>query len=1126
MWTTVGRSRVGQSPSPGSRALTLLSVIKTQKWGPRKSAPNGSALLERYRTTDVILIQEPYWGFIKNVATSIDANGVPFGSMGWTPAAGAWDQDTGIPYEQTIASRYFTCIGASPTTRVCIFLNKRLRFQKVRVRHDLIQHDDVLLIEVELDKEPFFILNAYNDSDTHAALVELERFVMHPHPDIHVLAGDFNLHHELWGRPSTQSRSLNICERFIDVCTLDLALECRNPMGRPTWESNNERLRRHTIDLVWMAPEVTPYDDVWVDLAGRNRSDHAVLSWTVDKTLPTEGPPFLKPFSDAELEFHTELAARIADLPCHLWRAETMMIDVERYADALGDLCDQTWNEFAKPRKLTKRSKTWWNAECTRAHDTLRTAQRAIPRGHPQRQEELSILKNTLRRAIKKAKRDYYERVMAETHSQRIWDLVEWTRPRKDQNYHMLTRPDGSAILDDAETTEAFRQQFFTEKPRDIDPKWVDDLPQQPERSFPPITEKEMLEQITETSNHTAAGPDHITWRTWKHVAKTNPHALTKLRIFFDAMVRTGCHPSRFKRGLSLCLAKPGRDHTKAKGYRPIILLDTLGKWFEKIIARRLQFDGQKFGILHPSQFGGTIQHSTTDAGVQLVHNIRQGWLANKDTTALLFDVSSFYPSLRHDVLVATMRKQGFHSSLCDFMSSYLADGETHLLFQGRTMGPVPIKQGVGQGSCLSPILSGLYIAPALFRVAPIDRLLSANLQLQVFVDDGFFYAINRDLEANCHFIARFYKDLVIHLWNLGIDIGADKNELIHFRRGRTPWDADLPLGPTVTLFDPQLQRSHIKVLPQPKVQYLEFYLDRSLTFKDHIKYFANKAARTIDVLRSLGNSVRGLTPVDKRRLYLSNVVPLMTYGAALWWDPKWHRQEWIVKSLQKAQNRAAIWITGAFRTSPIRAVEMIAGLVPVRHNVNKLMKRASLRARTLPYSHPLRAHLPQLWDVNDLNITAPFPLQDQGPGTRKALLSQVTPIKYIDKYGRTSTEDFLPLHDENRPGDRFLENVDPTRLVFDVKPPCKKGTDEFDEWLTDTLLPTLQDALEDPQALNIFTDGSVKKKTERDGTKKVLSAAACRIYRATDWHEPRLVKNDGHHHGPSPFACLPRSLA
>ncbi|KAJ3557877.1 hypothetical protein NM688_g1234 [Phlebia brevispora] len=590
----------------------------------------------------------------------------------------------------------------------------------------------------------------------------------------------------------------------------------------------------------------------------------------------------------------------------------------------------------------------WWNADCTRAHDTLHTAQRAIPQSHPQRQEELGILKNTLREVIKKAKCEYYERVIAETHSQRIWDLVEWTHPCKDQNYHMLTCPDGSAILDNAEMTEAFCQQFFTEKPRDINLKWVDDLSQQLKRSFPLIIEKEMIEQITKTSNHTAAVSDYITWHTWKHVAKTNPHALVKLKIFFNAMVHTDCHLSQFKRGLSLCLAKPGRDHMKAKGYRLIILLNTLSKWFEKIIARCLQFDGQKSEILHLSQFGGTIQHSTTDAGVQLIHNICR----------------------------------------------------------------------------------------ALFRVAPIDQILPANIQLQMFVDNGFFYAINCNLEVNCHFIACFYKNLVIHLWNFGIDIGADKNKLIHFQCRWTPWAAELPLELTVTLYDLQLQQSHIQVVPQPKVHYLRFYLDQSLTFKDHIKYFANKVMRTIDVLRSLGNSVKGLTPVDKQRLYLSNVIPLMTYRATL---------------------------------CPIHAVEMIAGLILVHYNVNKLMKHASLWTRTLPYSHPLRAHLPQLWNMNKLNIT-------------------VTPIKYIDKYSRTSTEDFLPLHAENCPSDHFLENVDLMHLVFDVKPSCKKGTDKFDEWLRDTLMPTLQDALKDPTALNIFTDGSIKKKTERDGTKKCPS--------------------------------------
>ena len=39
--------------------------------------------------------------------------------------------------------------------------------------------------------------------------------------------------------------------------------------------------------------------------------------------------------------------------------------------------------------------------------------------------------------------------------------------------------------------------------------------------------------------------------------------------------------------------------------YRFIVLLNTLGKLIEKMIARQLQFDAVKYGILHPNQLGG-----------------------------------------------------------------------------------------------------------------------------------------------------------------------------------------------------------------------------------------------------------------------------------------------------------------------------------------------------------------------------------------------------------------------------------------------------------------------------------------------------------------------------------------
>ena len=87
--------------------------------------------------------------------------------------------------------------------------------------------------------------------------------------------------------------------------------------------------------------------------------------------------------------------------------------------------------------------------------------------------------------------------------------------------------------------------------------------------------------------------------------------------------------------------------------------------------------------------------------------------------------------------------------------------------------------------------------------------------------------------------------------------------------------------------------------------------------------------------------------------------MPVMTYGAHLWWHPKWKGQKWIIKELLSTQYRAARWITGAFRTTPVGALEIAAGLMPIKNSINQLMHKAAYRVHTLHRGHPIRAHLP-----------------------------------------------------------------------------------------------------------------------------------------------------------------------
>ena len=58
---------------------------------------------------------------------------------------------------------------------------------------------------------------------------------------------------------------------------------------------------------------------------------------------------------------------------------------------------------------------------------------------------------------------------------------------------------------------------------------------------------------------------------------------------------------------------------------------------------------------------------------------------------------------------------------------------------------------------------------------------------------------------------------------------------------------------------------------------------------------------------------------------------------------------------LTKMQRWAAIWISGAFRTSPTGG---LTGLIPIRLHLKKLRERASLHTATLPPHHAIRSLL------------------------------------------------------------------------------------------------------------------------------------------------------------------------
>ena len=77
-------------------------------------------------------------------------------------------------------------------------------------------------------------------------------------------------------------------------------------------------------------------------------------------------------------------------------------------------------------------------------------------------------------------------------------------------------------------------------------------------------------------------------------------------------------------------------------------------------------------------------------------------------------------------------------------------------------------------------------------------------------------------------------------------------------------------------------------------------------------------------------------------------------YGFQLWFYNKapllYH-----FKILNKMQRRAAIWILGAFKTSPSEGIEALVGLIPIKFHLQKIARRSLICSFKLPTNHILK---------------------------------------------------------------------------------------------------------------------------------------------------------------------------
>ncbi|KAF8621217.1 hypothetical protein AX15_007960, partial [Amanita polypyramis BW_CC] len=144
-----------------------------------------------------------------------------------------------------------------------------------------------------------------------------------------------------------------------------------------------------------------------------------------------------------------------------------------------------------------------------------------------------------------------------------------------------------------------------------------------------------------------------------------------------------------------------------------------------------------------------------------------------------------------------------------------------------------------------------------------------------------------------------------------------------------------------------------LQIEPKKIWCYLGFFFDTELDFKVHIQRYINKVFSALNAMRMLGNSIKGFTPSKQKLAFTACVWSIATYRAVLWYRKNAKGIKQKANHLNKVKNMGMRWITGAFSTTPITALEVISYTPPILAQLNIIALKYALCINKLTAIHP-----------------------------------------------------------------------------------------------------------------------------------------------------------------------------
>ena len=473
---------------------------------------------------------------------------------------------------------------------------------------------------------------------------------------------------------------------------------------------------------------------------------------------------------------------------------------------------------------------------------------------------------NTLKRKSQKQFHiDYFQKNL--NNAKKAWTGINTilNKKKKQKISDIFLNVDGKLVTDQKIVSKLFNNYFINvadnlaQKIPKPNTKYQDYLKNPNEHSIylHETTPDEVEKIITKLDPNKAADIYGISTK----LVKDGGLVMTEIITFlFNMSISQGKFPDALKNAKVVPVHKDD-SRLEMSNYRPISLLPTLSKIFEKLMYARLIDFFSKNNILFENQFGFQSNMSTEYAVNQVLNYIMESLEKNEIGVCIFLDFAKAFDTVNHEILLDKLEHYGIRGIALSWIRNYLTNR-----MQCTEIGDIQselelIKCGVPQGSVLGPLLFLIYIN---------DIVNSSKLfNFTLFADDTSLYYSCKNSKNLENIINGELAKISDWLSANRLSLNVTKSKLLYFTNKNRNSFKDINI---------KINGELLKEVDSAK--YLGVHMDNKLNWNVHTSNIKLRLSKGISMLAK----IRHYVPESVRRsLYFTFINSHTGYNLLNW---------------------------------------------------------------------------------------------------------------------------------------------------------------------------------------------------------------------------------------------------